>query len=319
MARKGNTAFIPKIAAICKECGCTCNSCFNSNSLDLHHEIEDLKSKLCRSNDHMEQMEQDVAQSRDYAHMEICRLQDDLGKLRDRYDRLFESHRKLQKLNHNLEDKLLNIVAKFNNDKQTLQQDIGTLNAQVVDAKFTICDLEEECERFRTDCNVAVKLLQCTPPAYVSHKLNTLPLDLQERVKAHLTPDEVICMEEASTPPPETKMIRVPMPTFPPTAMLYSVPRSIVPPEPKQTKVDTVPTTLIAQVLSKPETKQRPRRFYICNECKRGFMCMDRDTQTGNTNCDSYSMKSRLSNINGHSVNNTGMHQSRQNSVETQI
>ena len=36
-------------------------------------------------------------------------------------------------------------VSKFNSDKHTLQQDICSLNSQVVDAKFTICDLEEEC------------------------------------------------------------------------------------------------------------------------------------------------------------------------------
>ena len=114
-------------------------------------------------------------------------------------------------------------------------------------------------------------------------------------------------------------MIRVPMPTFPPTAMLYSVPRVIAPLEMQQTKVDTVPTTLIAQVLSKAESKRQPRRFYICNECRRDFMCIDRETQTVNMNRDSFRMKSQRSSINGHSVSSTGMHQPRANSVETQI
>ena len=142
-----------------------------------------------------------------------------------------------------------------------------------------------------------------------------LPLDLQERVKAQLSPDEVICMEEAANQN-EAKMIRVPMPTFPPTAMLYSVPRVIVPPE-TSSKVDTVPTTLIARVLAKPESKRRPRVFYVCNECRRDFMCVHRETQTGSANRDSFSVKNRPPCINGHSVSNTDMHHA--NSVETQI
>ena len=57
------------------------------HSLDLHHEIEDLRSKLSKSNTHIAQMEIEFADSRDYADQEITKLQDELGKLRDRYDR----------------------------------------------------------------------------------------------------------------------------------------------------------------------------------------------------------------------------------------
>ena len=48
-----------------------------------------------------------------------------------------------------------------------------------------------------------------------------LPPDLQQKIKAQMIP-------EASKPPPKTeaKIIRVPIPTFPPTAMVYSVNRS---------------------------------------------------------------------------------------------
>ena len=80
-------------------------------SLDLHHEIEDLRAKLKESQSRMAQMERDYCHSRDYAEQEISKLQDELAKLRDRYDRLFESHKKMQRVNHNLEDKLLTIVS----------------------------------------------------------------------------------------------------------------------------------------------------------------------------------------------------------------
>ena len=56
-------------------------------SLDLHHEIEELRSKLNKSNAHMAQMEGEFQDSRDYADTQIDKLQDELAKLRDRYDR----------------------------------------------------------------------------------------------------------------------------------------------------------------------------------------------------------------------------------------
>ena len=59
----------------------------------------------------MSQMELDYSTSREYAECEIGKLQEELAKLRDRYDRLYESHKKLQRVNHNLEDKLLTIVS----------------------------------------------------------------------------------------------------------------------------------------------------------------------------------------------------------------
>ena len=121
-------------------------------SLDLHHEIENLRAQLLNRNSLIGQLESEFSESRDYADQEICGLRDELAKLRDRYDRLvcvpsalvlladidqwfsmphemgtrsvkwgacficccscrlLESHKKLQRLNHNLEDKLLTLV-----------------------------------------------------------------------------------------------------------------------------------------------------------------------------------------------------------------
>ena len=56
-------------------------------SLDLHREIEELRSKLLKSQNHVGQMEREFIQSRDYSESEMGKLQDELVKLRDRYDR----------------------------------------------------------------------------------------------------------------------------------------------------------------------------------------------------------------------------------------
>ncbi len=56
-------------------------------SLDLHHEIEALRSKLKGSDSRVSSMEREFVESREYADNEISKLQDELSKLRDRYDR----------------------------------------------------------------------------------------------------------------------------------------------------------------------------------------------------------------------------------------
>lgn len=57
-------------------------------SLDLHHEIEELKAKVTESNNRMIQMEADFADNQRLLELENSRTQDELVKLRDRYDRL---------------------------------------------------------------------------------------------------------------------------------------------------------------------------------------------------------------------------------------
>ena len=56
-------------------------------SLDLHHEIEDLRAKLMRSNTRIAQMECDMADAQKLAEIEIAKLTDELIRLRDRYER----------------------------------------------------------------------------------------------------------------------------------------------------------------------------------------------------------------------------------------
>ena len=78
--------------------------------------------------------------------------------------------------------------------------------------------------------------------------------------------------------PPDngTKMIKVPMATFPPTAMVYSINKPNSPPPPK---IDTVPMSLIARVLTQPESKHRPQRLVICKQCKTGWGIRDAGQQ----------------------------------------
>ncbi|XP_029643108.1 tight junction-associated protein 1 [Octopus sinensis] len=272
--------FIPKMSGICKECGCSCNTCFNNNSLDLHQQIEELQSSLIRNNQHIHHKEEEHLLSKQASEYEVLKLKDDISRLRDRYDRLLESHKRLQKQNHNLEDKLLKVVNKFEAEKTKIQKEHAAVTSKLVNTQVTISELEEENDRYRKDCNLAVQLLQCKPSSFIAHKLNSLPPDLQERVKCHMTQEELINMEE----PPmtkETKLIRIPMQTFPPTAMVYSINNSNEDQlnDKQNSNTETVPMTLIAQVLSHPEPTRKPRRTYICFQCRRNVVLIDREVQ----------------------------------------
>ena len=73
------------------------------------------------------------------------------------------------------------------------------------------------------------------------------------------------------------------MQTFPPTAMVYSVPKTAKDTQKETETADTtpaVPMSLIAKVLSPSEAKRRPIRTYMCTKCKADFSFAHKETQT---------------------------------------
>lgn len=306
---------IQEMSKSCKECGCTCACCngFSSDSsLDMHQQIEELESQLRKSNTRLSQIEHELMDSKVNAENEVLKLRDELNKLRDRYDRLFESHKKMQKVNHNLEDKLLKVVSGFESEKMELQKELSSVTSKLVEARLAVTDMEEENDRYRTDCNIAVQLLQCRPSNFISHKLNTLPIEFQERVKKHMTQEQRMNCEDAPQSNESAKLIRVPMPTFPPTAMVYSINNLTKGENDKENGTnDTVPMNLITKVLMPSEPKRKPRRVYLCVKCNDDVTYHDKEVQV---------------NISRESVsnqNNSRVHRphgrSRTNSTETDI
>nr|XP_042903548.1 uncharacterized protein LOC107449950 [Parasteatoda tepidariorum] len=147
---------------------------------------------------------------------------------KEKYDRLYENQRRLQKINENLEEKLLHVAEKFENEKSDLTRDVSDLTSRLVEARLTIAELEEENEQYRNDCNIAVRLLQCKPSSFVAHKFNSLPADFQAKVKRHLARPQKenrasSCSLLLDQCPPDVRTIKVSVPTLPPAAMVYSV------------------------------------------------------------------------------------------------
>lgn len=282
----------------CQECGCHCDNCVNNNrydnSLHLHQEIEDLKKQLVEQENHILQMETNVIlEANKYPNGQFFAMREEIGYWQEKFERLYDSHKKLQKVNQGLEDKLLKIVDKYETEKNALMKDVHDLTNRLVEARVTITELEEENDRYRNDCNLAVQLLQCKPTNFVSHKVDTLPIDLQQKVKHHLNQKRKdLGMHPTSAP--DIRTIRVPIPTFPPTAMVYSVNAKVVQNGDAQDAAtspktnDIVSAAIMAKVLEERAKEHHAKKHARCLckvRHKRELALTDKETQTqSNTN-----------------------------------
>lgn len=153
--------------------------------------------------------------------------------------------------------------------KQTVKEKNCCFSMKYIDWLFGIC-----C-RVDNDCR--------------SHCVffGQLPLDLQERVKAFLTKDERLKLE-MSDEDAEATTVRVPMSTFPPTA-IYSAP-SNQPGGKKQHGSEgdlgkTVPMDAIAKALMQNEDTRllQPRKMQTCYLCRKHastYKNVDEQSQT---------------------------------------
>lgn len=65
----------------------TCSFSIFIQSLDLHQKIVELESELRRSNEHISKIGRELMDNKQVADYEVLKLREELGKLRDRYDR----------------------------------------------------------------------------------------------------------------------------------------------------------------------------------------------------------------------------------------
>lgn len=274
----------------CQECGCNCESCVNNNSLHLHQEIEVLKQQLLERDHHIVQMETNMMNhARQYPNGEWEALKQELQFWNEKYDRLYDSHKKLQKVNQGLEDKLLKIVDRFETEKTSLTRELADLTSKLAGARICINELEEENNHYRNDCNIAVQLLQCKPSNFVAHKLSSLPIDLQEKVKMHMNQTN----DTKKSNGPEYRTIRVPIPTFPPTAMVYSVnavhaaktdTEESMSQNSNNISSDYVSAAIMAKVLEERTRERNAKKLNRCEDCmcsKHLVNLEERSTQTG--------------------------------------
>jgi DNA repair ATPase RecN len=108
----------------------------------------------------------------------------ELELMRERYLKLVDIHGQLQIQNSLLEDKILSIVETYSNEKNLLEQSLMDAKQQIVSLQDTINELQIDKQRYKDDCNLAVRLLHRHPNEFVS----TTSGQIQEQLKNRYEP-----------------------------------------------------------------------------------------------------------------------------------
>lgn len=103
-------------------------------------EINQLKKALVENNSQLIAMEAACIRETD-RHVE---LEDSLIAWQDKYERLHESHKRVQKVNQSLEDKLLKLVDRNASERAQLTSDVATLSVRLAQANYNIGTLQRE-------------------------------------------------------------------------------------------------------------------------------------------------------------------------------
>ncbi|XP_041468182.1 tight junction-associated protein 1-like isoform X2 [Lytechinus variegatus] len=139
-----------------------------------------LKQRVEESKQRINLMESEFLQSTLYTENELDECREEYRLLQQKYNALEKSHQELHEINQDLEERILDVAAAYEKEKQALNREVLTLSQKLLDTKFEINKLEEKNNRYKKDCDLAVQLLQCTPSgAYMQHKVSQLPQDLQ--------------------------------------------------------------------------------------------------------------------------------------------
>jgi chromosome segregation ATPase len=98
----------------------------------------------------------------------IQSLTRELDLMRERYSKLADVHGQLQKDNSLLEERILSLVETYSAEKNQLEQGLLDAKQKVFHLQETVEDLEVEKQRYKDDCNLAVRLLHRHPQDFIS-------------------------------------------------------------------------------------------------------------------------------------------------------
>lgn len=129
---------------------CPCSS--NESHYHLYQEIESLKKLVNERDAHIVTLETALID-----RQEVPSFNQSLQQ--DKHERLQESHKKLQRVNQALEDKLLRVVDRSESERTGLREEVNNLSMRLSDALHRIAVLEKERDQYKNDCQIAVQLL----------------------------------------------------------------------------------------------------------------------------------------------------------------
>lgn len=100
-------------------------------------EVELLKQSLAEKQTQLTNMETQCL--RDSAELE-----DSIVAWQDKYERLYESHKRVQKVNQSLEEKLLRLVDNNTAERGQWTSDVAKLSVSLADANYLVSNLRRE-------------------------------------------------------------------------------------------------------------------------------------------------------------------------------
>ena len=118
----------------------------------------------------------------------------ELESIRERYLNLVDLHGQLQMQNSLLEDRVLTLVDSSAEEKNQLQKSLDDAEQQIAYLQETVQELQNDKQRYKDDCNLAVRLLHQHPQEFIATTSN----DMQEKLKARYEP---VCQTIAENRP----------------------------------------------------------------------------------------------------------------------
>ena len=91
----------------------------------------------------------------------------ELQSMRDQYLKLADLHGQVQVQNSILEDRLLSLIEQSTEEKDRLEKALSNAQEQIRLLQETVEELQNEKQRYKDDCNLAVRLLHRNPHEFL--------------------------------------------------------------------------------------------------------------------------------------------------------
>ncbi|VDK31607.1 unnamed protein product [Taenia asiatica] len=125
---------------------------------------------------------------------DLAREKDEKELIREKYERLLESHNQLLKLNSELEERLLIAVETLQKERAELNGQLSILGGKLAESEETIKRLTTACDSYKNDCKVATELLHADPSRFLpinpDHHRSLVSLPFKYRGKSSTSSDE---------------------------------------------------------------------------------------------------------------------------------
>lgn len=108
----------------------------------------------------------------------------ELQLMRERYLKLVDVHGQLQSQNSLLEERILSIVETYAEEKSRLEQALDDAKERIGYLQETVNELQIDKQRYKDDCNLAVRLLHRYPNEFISTTSGQIPKQLKNRYES---------------------------------------------------------------------------------------------------------------------------------------